>query len=185
MFREAPRRKAIEIASPPAMTLVAPLPVSSKSVVVESSLRSTAPSLLNPMVQQTPVVSRPIMVYNLPAGAQVTPSISSTTTSVSSVAGTIQPSPASTTILPIELQHKIVFVPPKPKEMKNKSVWCRPSNFNTNESTMSQSEQPTVRVTEPLDVPEPPKAVQCEIGTSTDEERYVCRSSFRRCSFNN
>jgi hypothetical protein len=95
----------------------------------------------------------------------------------------IPPAHTNTTILPIELQHKIVFVPPKPKEMKNKSVWCRPSSFNMNESTMSQSEQSTVCVTEPLDVPESPKAAQCEMGTSTDEERYVYRSSFRRCSF--
>jgi hypothetical protein len=112
------------------------------------------------------------MVYNLSTGAQVTPSINSTTNTVSNTSGISQIPPVNTTILPIELQHKIVFVPPKPKEMKNKSVWCRPSSFNESEITMNKNEQSKVCATEPLSVPKPPtKVVHCEIGTSTDEER--------------
>lgn len=40
--------------------------------------------------------------------------------------GVSQASPSGGAILPIEVQHKVVTVPPRPKEMKNKAVWCRP-----------------------------------------------------------
>ena len=37
-----------------------------------------------------------------------------------------QSAPTTGAFLPIEVQHKIITLPPKPKEMKNKAVWCRP-----------------------------------------------------------
>lgn len=56
------------------------------------------------------------IVVNKASGQSV-----SQTTQVTTVRG---PTTLTSTI-PIEINHKIIFVPPKPKEMKNKSVMCR------------------------------------------------------------
>lgn len=48
-------------------------------------------------------------------------------TSAPAVSTAIQTAPTTGAFLPIEVQHKIISLPPKPKEMKNKAVWCRPA----------------------------------------------------------
>lgn len=167
--RETARKKVnSNETAPPAASSVAPTVVSLQSLIVESPLSSQSRSLIqhttlsNPISLQAPVPPRTVTLCNLPAiSTQVTPSVVNNTTTTASSATGSQP-PANTTMLPIELQHKIVFVPPKPKEMKNKSVWCRPSNLCQSEQTKSTAEQVNVEL---------PKVVGCDASTSTDEER--------------
>ncbi|KAI9559323.1 hypothetical protein GHT06_016112 [Daphnia sinensis] len=163
--REPVRRKANETA-PPAAPSVAPTVVSLQSPIVESPLSTQSRSLVqhttlsNPVSVLAPMPPRSLTLCNLPAvSTQVTPSIVSNTTTTASSATGSQP-PANATMLPIELQHKIVLVPPKPVEMKNKSVWCRPSSLSQSEQTKTMKEQVEL-----------PKIAGCDASTSTDEER--------------
>ncbi|XP_057368790.1 zinc finger MYM-type protein 3-like [Daphnia carinata] len=167
--REPARRKANsnETALPAAST-VAPTVVSLQSLIVESPLSSQSRSLIqhttlsNPISLQASVPPRTVTLCNLPAiSTQVTPSIVTNTTTTASSATGSQP-PANASMLPIELQHKIVLLPPKPKEMKNKSVWCRPSNLCQSEQIKPTAEKVNVELS---------KGVGCDASTSTDEER--------------
>lgn len=155
--REPARRKPTTNEIAPVATSVAPTIVSLQSLIVESPLLSQSRGLLhhyalsNPIPLQAPVLPRSVTLCNLPAiSTQITPSIVKNTTTSTATGSHPAGNPY---MIPIELQHKIVLVPPKPKEMKNKSVWCRP---------MCQ--------TEPLNN-ELLKTMQCDAGTSTDEEK--------------
>ena len=55
------------------------------------------------------------------------------------------------TVIPIEVTNKIIFVPPTPKEMKNMSIWCRPAQT-------SQSVQTTSETTDDEDLQSDPDA---------------------------
>ena len=43
------------------------------------------------------------------------------------------------TVIPIEVTNKIIFVPPAPKEMRNMSVWCRPAQTSQSVQTTSEA----------------------------------------------
>lgn len=62
------------------------------------------------------------------------------TQAVGSTGPVVAPGSQSNTIIPIDVQHKIIFVPPSPKEMKNKSVSCRPENLTNGSSEVDDSE---------------------------------------------
>ncbi len=93
----------------------------------------------------SPVIRLPLHPTSFVAGGRPmvvipTNNQSILTQAVGSTGPTVAPIPQSNTIIPIDVQHKIIFVPPSPKEMKNKSVSCRPENLTNGSSEVDDSE---------------------------------------------
>lgn len=125
------RKKAGEIGTPPVLKPIAPA-ASVRPIV--SLQTTTKPTVVVPRSVVTSMNLSGVSIVGNTNGAVKT-AISMPTrtqtppikTAVSSVA--VSPNIANA-MLPIELQHKVVFVPNQPKVMKNKAVWCRPSNLS-------------------------------------------------------
>ena len=130
--RQLARREACEAAQH-AVSSATPPPVALPTPPVRltqlTSNVGVASGLTNPITLQS--TARPILVFNQPSSTQVQGFSSSAATPVTNTNHTVLNTPS---LVPVEVNHKIVFVPPKPKEMKNKSVWCRPSTFSQNVS---------------------------------------------------
>ena len=130
--RELARRKAYEAAQHAVSSATPPpaaLPTPPVRLTQLTSNVGVASGLANPITLQS--TARPILVFNQPSSTQVQGFSSSAATPVTNTNHTVLNTPS---LVPVEVNHKIVFVPPKPKEMKNKSVWCRPSTFSQNVS---------------------------------------------------
>ena len=127
------RKKTGEVGAPPVLKPIAPAPPPVRLVAALNKQVITAPTVVVP---RSVVASMNLGNGNNTNGVRPTgPNLMQTPPI--KTASPIGIQTLANAMLPIELQHKVVFVPAKPKIMKNKSVWCQPSNFSqqTNEST--------------------------------------------------
>ena len=92
------------------------------------STGTTATNVSNrPSLAAGPMV-RSAVPHSQTANAQpTTASATGTATATAPVVGARGPS-TLTSVVPFEVEHKIITIPPKPKEFKNKSTMCRPTS---------------------------------------------------------
>lgn len=141
----------------------APPPASSFSSNVDSSTTPLKPvsqtlttNPINVSLQSNSIkipVPAPPATVNPAVTTQITSTTNSTTTLTHSTSNG-HPLASSSSLLPLEVNHKIVFVPPKPKEMRNKAVWCRPSLINSQNDDINQPDN---------------KALQTDVACQSDE----------------
>ena len=128
------RKKTGEVGAPPVLKPIAPAPPPVRLIAALNTQVIKAPTVVVP---RSVIASMNVGNGNNTNGVRPTgPNLVQTTPPIKT-ASPIGIQTLANAMLPIELQHKVVFVPAKPKIMKNKSVWCQPSNFSqqTNEST--------------------------------------------------
>lgn len=108
--------------------------------VVPASVRTVPVRPMGP----SPLIRLPLHPTSFVAGGRPmvvipTNNQSTLTQAVGSTGSVVAPVSQSNTIIPIDVQHKIIFVPPSPKEMKNKAVSCRPENLTNGSSEINDN----------------------------------------------